>query len=169
MSTSTHSISKARNFSRNSSLASFWIWSRFVEQAEHGLGMGNVAKEGAQHRIDGLRYQFLDVAKSLDDTRSAFVVDVNDDAQGQKRFISVFGNQVDGAKTFIVFVRFRPTGYPVKNKISRWDSDDAACIAIESVLARPESFLPKPLFLQEQLVRRGGSPHRKTSSPHRPT
>jgi hypothetical protein len=40
--------------------------------------------------------QFFYVAETLDDVGGTLVVDMDDDAQGEKGFVGVFGNEVDG-------------------------------------------------------------------------
>ena len=58
--------------------------------------LADVLEVGAQHRVERLGDQLLDVAEALDDLRGLLVVDVDDHRQRQHRLVGVLGHQVDG-------------------------------------------------------------------------
>ena len=118
-----------------------------LEQLEHRALVGHVAEIGAEHRVEGLGDQLLDVAEPLDHVRGLLIVDMDDDRQRQGRFIGVLGDQVDRAQAFVVAMGFGPAGDPVQDEVGRRHEDDVAGIGIEGILAGPER-----LFLHAALA-----------------
>ena len=124
-----------------------------LEQLEHRPLVGHVAEVGAQHRVERLGDQLLDVAEALDDVRGLLIVDVDDDRQRQGRLVGILGHQVDRAQAFVVAVRLGPAGHPVQDEVGRRHEDDVAGIGIEGILARPERlFLNAPLAFGDPLA-----------------
>jgi len=64
ISTSTHSMSNWQNLACSSALASFWIRVALGAAARDRLLVGDVAEEGAEHRVQRLVISFLHVARS---------------------------------------------------------------------------------------------------------
>ena len=113
-----------------------------VQQLQHRLLVGDVAEVGAEHRVERLRDQLLDVAEALDDARRLLVVDVDDHRQRQQRLVGVLGHQVDRAQAFVVAVRLGLAGDPVQHEVRRRHQDDVAGVGVERVLARAERPFP---------------------------
>ena len=113
-----------------------------VQQLQHRLLVGHVAEVGAEHRVERLRDQLLDVAEALDDARGLLVVDVDDHRQRQHRLVGVLGHQVDGAQALVVAVRLGLAGDPVQDEVGRRHQDDVAGVGVERVLAGPERPFP---------------------------
>ena len=109
-----------------------------VQQFEHRLGMGDVAEERAQHRVERLRDQLLHVAEALDHARRTLVVDMHDDRQRQQRLVRVLRHQVDRLQTLIVAMRLGLAGDPVQHEVRRRHQHDAAGRRVERVFARPK-------------------------------
>ena len=83
-------------------------------------------KYGAEHRVERLRDQLLDVAEPLDDARGLLVVDVDDDRERQGRLVGVLGDQVDRPQALVIAVRLGPAGHPVEHEVGRRHQDDIA-------------------------------------------
>ena len=79
-----------------------WIESRSCKSCQHRPLVGHVAEVGAEHRVEGLRDQLLDVAEPLDHPRGLLVVDVHDHRERQRRLVGVLGDEVDRAEALVV-------------------------------------------------------------------
>ena len=117
-----------------------------LQQLEHGPLVGHVAEIRAEHRVERLRDQFLDVPEPLNDVGRFLIVDVHDDRERQARLVRVLRDQVDRTEAFVVAMRLGPAGDPVQNEVGRRHQDDVAGISVESILARPERLLLNAAF-----------------------
>ena len=117
-----------------------------MQQLEHRLGVGDVAEERAQHRVERLRDQLLHVAEALNHARRTLVVDVHDDRQRQQRLVRVLRHQVDRLQTLVVAMRLGLAGDPVQHEVRRRHQHDAAGRRVERVFARPKRPLANAAF-----------------------
>src|SRR6185312_9644007 len=130
-----------------------------VQQLQHRLLVGDVAKVRAEHRIDGLRDELLDVAESLDDARRPLVIDVNDHRERQERFVSIAGDEIDGTEPFVELVGLGSPRDPVENEVGGRHEDDLAGVDVEGVFAGAERAFPDTAFafLHAFAVAEGGA------------
>ncbi len=117
-----------------------------VDQLQHALLVGHVAEIGAQHGVERLRDQLLDVAEPLDHRRRFLVVDMHHERQRQHRFVGIGRDQLDRFQRIVEVVALRAARDPVQDEVRGGHLDDHARRRVEGVLAGAEGRFPNAFF-----------------------
>ena len=108
--------------------------------------MSHVAEIRGEQRIERLGNQLLHVAEPLNHRRGLFVVDMNDHAQGQHRFVGVASDQFDRFQRLVVVVLLGPARDPVQDEIGGGHQHDLARRRVEGVFSWAEGRFPNALL-----------------------
>jgi hypothetical protein len=113
-----------------------------LQQLDQGAGLADVLEIGADHRVQGLLDQLLDVAEPLDDQRRLAVVDVDHDRDRQGRLERVAGDQRHLGQVLVELVRAHGHRLPLQDEVGGRHHGHAAGIGVEGVLARQQRVAP---------------------------
>jgi hypothetical protein len=113
-----------------------------LQQFDQRHLLRDILEEGADHRVERLFDQLLDVAEALNDHRRLLVIDVHDDGERQRRLERVLGDERYLRKIFVEFERADFTADPFENEIDGGDDLDLAGVGIERVFAGQHGVFP---------------------------